>query len=264
MNGMFNKNAKGLIFFYIILASLSGCFINPRLSEWAENYLYIDGDYGYDIDTILQTIADGEIGQESFWGYKPSEDDDSQPPTLFWDQDENLSLAEGFHQWYTDDSPEKWSLLEVEFVTNCEKMRELSGDPSSPIDWGKVIVFYYKPSVNLNYGIPNRQVHKIIFSPNFETIFISEWIYNPIPFISAVEIPELGSLDTTEMKIKVEAAYRIAEKAGGNKYDQCTIVARNSLEDEYDGWYIYFLDNLGESFDIIINDQTGDYEIIND
>jgi hypothetical protein len=79
-----------------------------------------------------------------------------------------------------------------------------------------------------------------------------------------VELPEWEVLDSATMKINAEDAYRIAEKAGGNAFDHCRIRAINSLDDEYSGWYIYYRRNGSRSFDIVVNDRSGDYEIISE
>ena len=71
---MFFYKSTRLIILYIIMVGLSGCLINLSLTEWTKNYLYIDDNYIYVADTILQTIADGKVNQDTFRLYSAPRD----------------------------------------------------------------------------------------------------------------------------------------------------------------------------------------------
>ena len=258
---MATKTGKCLIYIYFLSIILYGCSPKPRLSEWAENYLYIDETYVYNPDTILQFIANEEVNQQTFQVFSLTKDGDPPPKEQYWNHADYLALSNAFLNWSLSDATYNWALLEITFDSKCEDIHEFSNTPLSPLNWLQASATFYKPDINLEYGIPNRRVIKIILSPNFGTLQISEWIYNPIPFDPDVVIADLGSLDSPGVVVKVEDAFRIAENAGGSQYDSCTIFARNSIEDEYDGWYIYYHIEKGVSFNTVVNDQSGEHEI---
>ncbi len=208
-----------------------------------------DGEvYGIDANTILQKISSGET---DIFELLPNEVDYATPipnlPPVRFTSTDYLQIKDAFNRFLSDEEIENWEYSEISYGLDCED-----------ISYGPQEAFLSIVKYIVHNADEVRVKRSIVIEPYRERI---SWFEEGREVLFSYP-----TFDYANIKISAEEALEIAEINGGKEFrpaqdEQCTIAISISASHFDNGWEVRYI-GTGMSYEVHVNKDTGEYEII--
>jgi hypothetical protein len=242
---MLKRNTRWILFVMLVMSlACSAQIMQPK-----ETSRSLGKDtYGIDVQTILQSLDRGDT--EVFTPQVATQEVISEIPPVQWSQKDYFQVAQALHEFVWQEPLDNWRLNRVFFRLSCEDAA--FGPQFMALDMFKAAQFDEMDS---------RIERYLYIEPWLNQVKWSEVEYYPAQFHRL-------ALDPAQIRILAEDALEIAEGNGGREArlraeKACDISGSITPGVREGNWWVSY---TGESwvtlFDIIIDAQTGDYEVI--
>jgi hypothetical protein len=249
------KRYKLLTAVALILGTAFACcilstIISPEIERGQSGN---DGEYAIDIDTALDSLAQGNINI-----FVPLPETPGLPPSesaarVNWSFTDLLNIAQAFHQWHWKETMNEWILNKLEYQVDC-KHAELA----------PYFVWLELFRISQAKGNEIRFTRTIQISIPEAVVYWSETERYPVT-------ENWQSIDLAQIKIPAEMAVKIAEENGGQKIRLSTdnnceidVVAPYLLENEWLVRYASYSSNEGWRYllEVYVDKESGEFRII--
>jgi hypothetical protein len=207
-----------------------------------------EGDYTFDAQTILQSLARGKANVFTLQPAVQEPPKASLPPVQ-WSQADFYRIAQAFHESVWQEPIESWKLKLLLFKLGCEH---------APL--GPQFVSFKLFRTTLTRQVSSRLERNLYIEPQQNQ---ASWIgieYYPERF-------RWSSFDLAQVKIPAEQALQIAEKHGGQEVrsaveNRCWILGQLAAGIMNNNWQIsYTGEELVPLLTIYVDEQTGEYKV---
>jgi len=211
-------------------------------------------DYSMDSRTILRSLAEGKTDVFIEQMATPSVTPVKLPPVQ-WKQADYLKVADAFSKAIFHESLDGWKVKDdIHFSLDC---KDVSFGPQY------ASIMFFK---SISSGKDTSRIERTIAVDPQE---------NQVSWSGATFSPDTGGatpVDLSRVNFSVDEALRIAEANGGEKFrlgvnNDCGIDItnwRSMFQATFGGndWKAWYEGSQGELFNINVNQQTGNYQII--
>ena len=204
-------------------------------------------DYLFDSSTLLESIKKGNSHLFLELPSMPTPPSNNSVDNVFWNIEDNLLVGKTFFKDALGESQDGWNLSRIDTNLPCE----FNNNRESWINFS-----YFKDNMDPS----DRLVHVVYITPNENNIDDEESEY----FIAA---ENWKPIDVNNLKIPLEGALLIAERAGGTDFrtkykNDCFIRIQFWADDSEFGnsWrFIYepLSDKKSDQFEIYVNSNNG-------
>lgn len=249
-DGVFIMRKRRIWWLLLVVFVINGCSWSQNWSlETHEQQLSAGkGIYAFDPQTILQSLARGEVNTftlRSATQAPPS----AELPAVQWSQADFYRITQAFHESVWKEPIESWKLNLLLFKLDCVY---------APL--GPQFVGFKLFRTTLKGQVSSRLERNIDIEPQQNQV---SWIgieYYPERF-------QWSSFDLAQVKIPAERALQIAEKQGGQEVrsaaeNKCWIIGQLAAGVMNNDWQIsYTGEGLVPLLTIYIDEETGEYKV---
>jgi hypothetical protein len=244
------KMHKPLLVIMAVFITILACQIFPPEAE--REVFSDDGDYIFDTNAILDSLAQGE--SDLFIPLVQTTDTPNNDSKIRdnWDYTDLLNIAESFHQWKWKESINVWNVSELRYYIECD---DVESGPSI------LSIELFRVDNSARQG--TRFVHRIVIGNPSGTIYWSETKRYP-----ATE--NWQSADIAEFKIPAKTALKIAEQNGGQDLrmalSDCRVFVTIAPHLSKQEWVVRYetnlLDGWHDLLDVYVDKESGESRTI--
>lgn len=243
------RKIKLVLLITILAGVLFGCRFFSMENEQLVSYQ--EGAHTMDSQTILQSLANGNTRVFTLLTATPDATPQDTLSPVHWSQADYLQIAKAFHEMQWKEPLGNWKLRSFIFrIDGCENA------PLGP----QFVSFKFFKIVHTREE-DSRLVHNIYIHPRQNLVEWGDAEYFP-------QVEQWSYLDLMKIEIPAEQALRIAESQGGQQArltvekDKCWILGELVAGIRNNNWEISYLSGQTTVFEINIDKQTGEYQIV--
>lgn len=206
--------------------------------------------YSITPDTILTSLVQGNTNVFAPLAATPEGELPSPKKLVLWEQDEFFLVAETIHKQSWGETLGDQNLYSMSFTTDCA-YGEIGTFRSAEFLSFKVVATDAEEA---------RLEYWISIWPSIDLLYTVEGVYQP-------NVKYKVPIAISQYQVTASEALHIAEEMGGSEIrakagNDCKISVTATGTDEKIWQVLYYPDGFTRLFEILINAQTGDYNII--